>query len=295
GVPRLHGSVPIYSHPNSLGGVSMGAIPYVVFLFPVVRTWLLRIPMLVLAATATTCVLYTGSRTAYVAFFAFGLVWFFMSRRKKRWLIIALVISAVAYPVIPQHYKERFTSITGQEAEGQSKGARTEILRDAWQILLENPAGVGIASFPTVRQQRFGRSQDTHNLYLEVAINLGIQGLVVFLALVACILGACRQAQRRFEDQRKRICDLVMRRDLPPSIRGDLRTHDRDLEFFIAVTQATWGFLFIRLVVGLFGSDLYEIYWWFCAGLAISLLTLAVTTFEKTRFLRAAVEHRGSI
>jgi len=290
GIPRLHGSVPAYGHPNSLGGVSMGAIPYVVYLLPVVRSWFLRIPLLVLGVTATTCVLYTGSRTAYVSFFSFSLAWFLLSRRKRQWLLRAMLIAVIAFPVIPQHYKERFASIGGQEAEGRSKETRIQILSDAWQVFLENPLGVGVASFPVVRQQRFGRMQDTHNLYLEVATNLGGQGVVVFLALVASMLGAYRKSGRRFEDQRRRISDLLHRFEVPDVARRHLSNHDRDLAFLAAVAKATWGFLFIRLVVGFFGMDLYEIYWWFCAGLAISLLTLADTTLRKTEALALATE-----
>ncbi len=293
GIPRLHGSVPIYAHPNSLGGVSMGAIPYVVFLFPVVRAWILRVPLAVLGVTAATCVLYTGSRTAYVSFFAFALVWFFMSQRKKRWLVTATLIAIVAYPMVPGQYKQRFASIAGQEAEGHSKQARLETLRDAWQIVLENPAGVGVASFPEVREHRFGRSQDTHNLYLEVATNLGIQGLAVFVALVACMLAAYRQAWRSFEDQRRRIRDLLGRRDVPQPLCRYLHVHDRDLEFLGATARATWGFLFVRLVVGMFGSDLYEIYWWFCAGLAIIVLTLGVSAWRRTDLLARLIEDHG--
>ena len=48
------------------------------------------------------------------------------------------------------------------------------------------------------------------------------------------------------------------------------------------------GFIFIRLVMGFFGMDLYEVYWWFSAGLAIVLSNLVVITgknmaaFEKS-------------
>ncbi len=41
------------------------------------------------------------------------------------------------------------------------------------------------------------------------------------------------------------------------------RQHDDDLMILSSVAQATAGFVIIRLTLGLFGMDLYEIYWWF--------------------------------
>ena len=52
------------------------------------------------------------------------------------------------------------------------------------------------------------------------------------------------------------------------------RKLDRDLRFCIASARGGGGFIFVRLLLGLFGMDLYEIYWWYGAGLAIVLLNL---------------------
>ena len=84
-------------------------------------------------------------------------------------------------PLIPSGYIERAETIfTQKDKEGNSTGTRKEILRDAWTVFLDNPLGVGVGAFPAVRQQRFGRTQDTHILYLEIGTNLGIQGLIIF-------------------------------------------------------------------------------------------------------------------
>lgn len=65
--------------------------------------------------------------------------------------------------------------------------------------------------------------------------------------------------------------------------------HDRDLGLLIAVSRATGGFIFVRLVLGAFGMDLYEIYWWFGAGIAVALSGMAVTTARRTDFFDAAM------
>ncbi len=276
GVMRLHGAVPIYAHPNSLGGVAIGIIPFVVFLFPVIRGWSYKLMLVPPLLTAGICMLYSGSRTTYVGFFSFMLYWWITSANKLRWLLIAAAVSVAALPIIPDQYVDRFKSIGGEEAEGHSKEMRIVILEDAWQILLDNPAGVGVASFPAVRMKQFGRKQDTHNLYLEVATNLGLQGLAVFVFLIFAMLRALHYAERRFVRLSKLLGKTARGvADAPRGFRKGLESINNDLRFMRAVVLATAGFLYIRLVLGLFGMDLYEVYWWFIAGIAFSSLWIS--------------------
>jgi len=148
---------------------------------------------------------------------------------------------------------------------------------------------VGVASFPAVRKIRFNRSQDTHNLYLEVATNLGVQGFIIFMALVTAMMMAFRRTAFAFRRQRTRLARLVRQEDLTPGARRFIRTHDQDLQLLIASAQAGAGFVLIRLVLGLFGMDLYEIYWWFGAGLAFALSGLVVRTDQRTRAIEQMV------
>lgn len=271
GVMRLHGAVPIYRHPNSLAGIAMGVVPFVAFLFPALRSRIWKLILLLPLMTSLICLLYSGSRTGYVAFFAFLLFWWSQSRRKIRWIVVMVGLCAALYPVIPEQYVERFRSIGGQEAEGNSKEKRIEILEDAVTIFAENPFGVGVASFPAAREARFGRKQDTHNLYLEVATNLGVQGLVVFLLLLTSVLQLLRNVAKALDRDVAALKRYARKKSLPGGRRRAAAAWSRELRFLHALAQATAGFITVRLALGLFGMDLYEVYWWFAAGLAISL------------------------
>lgn len=284
GIQRLHGAVPMYGHPNSLGGVAMGTLPFVVFLFTPVRHWILRLGLLAVSFTSMACVIYSGSRTAYVGLISLVAWQIFQSPRKARYLVIVAILGVITLSVLPQEYIGRFKSIGGQEAEGHSRQKRIEILEDALTILAENPLGIGVASFPAIRRVRFGRSQDTHNLYLEVATNLGIQGFLVFMGLVGVMMASFRHSAHAFKSQRARLIRLVRQKSLPPGAMKHIRKHDQDLAFCYSSAQATAGFILVRLVLGLFGMDLYEIYWWFAAGVALSLGGIVVSTNRKTRF-----------
>ena len=278
GIPRLHGAVPIYKHPNSLAGVAMGVLPFVVFLFPVVQRVWVRALLLLPLMTASVCLLYSGSRTGYVAFLTFLVFWWTQSNHKIRWAGLGLTIALVMFPVLPNEYVERFKSIGGSEAEGNSKEKRIEILEDAFIILGENPMGVGVASFPAVREGRFGRSQDTHNLYLEVATNLGVQGFIVFVFLLTSMWACIRSTRSRLRRLRSNL-ERLLRPGHKPQQHKTYAISNllHDLAFLEATCSAFMGFLFVRLTLGMFGMDLYEPYWWFVAGTTISLAVLSIS------------------
>lgn len=285
GVMRLHGAVPLYGHPNSLGGVALGTLPYVVYLWHEIKPWYMRLGLLASSATAITCIIYSGSRTAYVGIVGLVLWMFYISDRKWRFLVRAAIVGTIVVMIVPQQYIERFESIGGQEKEGKSKETRIEILRDAVTIFAENPLGIGVASFPAKRMERFGREQDTHNLYLEVATNLGIQGFIVFVFLVGSMMRTLRRVAIGVRRQRAVLAKSARGKTLAPAMRREALAHDKNLRLLIAVSHATGGFIFVRLVLGLFGMDLYEIYWWFGAGLTISMSGMAESMLARTRYL----------
>lgn len=285
GIQRLHGAVPLYRHPNSLAGVAMGTLPFVVFLFFHVRHRIFQLGLLATASASMVCVVYSGSRTAYLGLIGFVLFWWSQSQRKGRFLLYLLVVGSAFIAIVPQEYIERFESITGKEKAGNSKGSRILIMQDAITIFIENPLGVGVSSFPAVRIKRFGRFQDTHNLYLEVATNLGIQGFIVFLVLVATMLYEFRRERISFEKQDVLILRVAPLARSQPKVMKMLHEHHRDLGLLSSSAKAAGGFIIIRLVLGFFGMDLYEVYWWFGAGLALVLSGLVVRTERRTKAL----------
>src|SRR5262249_50419028 len=77
---------------------------------------------------------------------------------------------------------------------------------------------------------------------------------------------------------------------LPPG-NERLRSQLDDLKFMHATANALWVFLVIRLVVGAFGMDMYEVYWWFMSGLTIALFNINRIARAKTE---ALVKESGS-
>lgn len=262
GYGRLMGVTGLWAHPNSLGGFAAGNLGLLYYLW---RGEPSRAGRLVLLGTAGACagaVLFTGSRTAYVgALGALAIVWWLNGRRIRDVIAVVLLLAAV-WTVLPAEYKAQFLTlkqidevVEGGENVDSSMAERWEIIQDAYEIFLEHPIlGVGVDAFPTARGEKFGRWLHTHNLYLQVLAELGLIGGIAFAFLIARILGTLKRT------------------------RALLAAHPGASPWLRELAAGVAAFLWTRLIVGTFGMDLYENYWWLAAGLAIVLLRLAVRT-----------------
>lgn len=300
GVPRLHGDTPLFQHPNSLAGLAMGVLPFVYYLYPVVRSKLIRIFLLALTVTSAGCVMYSGSRTAYLGLIVFGIFLLWKSQAKMKFILVASVILCVAVPLIPQSYKLRFnTIITGQDIEGHSIERRKEILNDATKIMKRYPLGVGIAAFPQVRMEMFGRFQDTHNLYLELITNIGIQGFIIFVIFILKMLLTYSKIEQTIHVQLGELTSLLNDNHKDKSWMDRYSQafidHKDDLNLIRAAALAGMGYTIIRLALGLFGMDTYEIYWWIGLGLAVSLFNIHETSNLITNELMADARAHGFV
>lgn len=250
GIPRLHGVTLLYRHPNSLSGLAVGALPFFLFLYRF-QSKFMKLFFIGAIIGLLMIILYTGSRTGYVAtiimFFAILLR---LGLFKFKTILTLIMIVFVALVAIPQDYKGRFgTMFQSEEERGSSANKRIEILEDAWAIAKKYPLGVGVAAFPYVRDIEFNRQQDTHNLYLEILTNIGPFGLIAFFIFISMLFKTNMRSRER----------LLLKKD----------------HFLAELCYIVNLYVLCRLALGLFGMDLYEVYWWFAAGLTIALSKLS--------------------
>lgn len=293
GVMRLHGSTLLYRHPNSFSGMALGTLPFILYLYPLVNKYI-KIFFLVLLVFDLNIILHTGSRTGYVGFIGIVLVFLFRSKKKVTHSIILIIGLLVFMQFAPQQYMNRFRSIyTSPPTDNSpqslydgesSKDKRIEIVEDALIIFKENPLGVGVSAFPLVRAERFGRVQDTHNLYLEIATNLGVQGLVLFGFMILALLRCLHSSRNEFKAQIDSLTFHFSDNNLTDEA-ALLKPHLADLRFMVAVCDSVILFVVLRLILGIFGMDLYEIYWWFSVGLAIAAMHICAVAGKRTDYL----------
>jgi putative inorganic carbon (HCO3(-)) transporter len=130
----------------------------------------------------------TGSRGGFLGFGAMLLVLAAFSVKKHPMFVMAGALVVIcALPLAPSSYWERMASIADNSKDDvQSSQARKALMGQAFDAFMENPlTGVGAGLFKDWNPR--GRSeawQEAHNVWLQVAAELGVFGFAVFFFLV---------------------------------------------------------------------------------------------------------------
>ncbi|WP_338667639.1 O-antigen ligase family protein [Pseudodesulfovibrio methanolicus] len=96
---------------------------------------------------------------------------------------------AIVLAVIPSERLERFNSIFNLEDDYNvtAKGGRLDIWENGLVLFMENPIlGTGLGTFRVAEGSVNGGSawRKAHNTYLEIAVELGLPGLIAFLGMI---------------------------------------------------------------------------------------------------------------
>jgi O-antigen ligase len=186
---RVRGAVGgMFENPNDL------ALNLVTFLAPTLFIIFQdRKPSRRLFAAAIACamlaaIVCTKSRSGFLGLIAMGaVVMYYVSKVKPAIVVAALVAGLMTLPVMPESFWNRMDSImNADEDTSGSRAARVRLLEQGVELFLANPVtGIGAGQFqnydgPGVVE----RWRATHNVWLQVAAELGIFGLAAFTFLV---------------------------------------------------------------------------------------------------------------
>lgn len=203
--PRASGPL---DDPNDLAYVLVAALPLIVAFSP--RSTMARACLIGSAAVITAAAATTFSRGGLIAL-AIALIWVIMRRAvsaKVIWSLLAavcavgLLIAMTAEELVARALSEK-TYIAGENID-------TRLLR--WQaaarMLADAPLfGVGPGGFREHYTSVSRLAEITeptavaHNMYLEVAAELGLLGLIVFVAMIVTAFVASENALRRGADR----------------------------------------------------------------------------------------------
>jgi O-antigen ligase len=199
---RVRGAVGgMFSNPNDL------ALNLVAFLAPASfivleeRKTSHRVFAAGLAVLMLGAIVCTKSRSGFLGLIAMSLTVAYYTARLNPAAVFAVLFSGLAMlPLAPSSFWNRMDSImNAQEDETGSREARLRLLEQGIQVFLANPlTGVGAGQFqnynmPGVTIEKW---RVTHNVWLQVAAELGIFGLVVFVYLVYRAFHSNRAASR---------------------------------------------------------------------------------------------------
>jgi probable O-glycosylation ligase (exosortase A-associated) len=150
----------------------------------------------VAAAALVLCiaaVIVTFSRAGFIALATIFVLWLLAAagRRSLGGMAAALVLALCIWPVLPEGYLDRLSTITNISADttGSAQGRWKDIGVSA-ELVAQNPiTGAGIGQdILALNRMRGPTWRSVHNVYLQYAVDLGIPGLVLFLWLFGASL-----------------------------------------------------------------------------------------------------------
>lgn len=269
---RLYGITGMFDHPNQLGGITAANLSFFYFLMLSHKSKLFKLLFFTLMIVSFRVVMLTQSRTAFLAVVAFGFFAWVFSSHKLRFLLILLFAGIVIWNFTPEQTKDRFRTLGHglevMEADSDdafkgnkelgSMNSRWILFRNSFIIFLENPIfGVGIHNFVSVSGRRWDTWLPTHCLYTEALSEVGLVGTLSFAyVLILAFKNLVRS---------KRILEA-----------------NEDKTFLYQLNMAVYVYLLTRLVVGIFGQDLYRMWWWIAGGFSVVILRIVQNKYLLT-------------
>lgn len=201
-----------YYDANDFATCAVTAMPFGLYVLHAGRRALSRVLAAVGLAVLALGFVYTGSRGGFIALVAVvGFIVLRYTRVPLRWRLsaIALVALMLLGTASDQYWEQMGTILSDVDYNRTDESGRLQIWRRGVGYMLEYPIfGVGPNNFPVAEgtlspfaeRQQWGigvRWNAAHNTFLQVGAELGIPGLVLFVAIVASAFGALRRSARR--------------------------------------------------------------------------------------------------
>ncbi|MGH8414808.1 MAG: O-antigen ligase family protein [Gammaproteobacteria bacterium] len=253
GLHRIVGyDAALTGNPNDLALMLNLILPLTIALFLGTRRNAWRVALLAFICLDVIAIIATFSRGGFIILGVTILVYLWkLFRRRQRGLVFAAMgLLLIAVPLVPGGYVSRLATITNIQADptgsAQARWADTVAAAD---YVLHHPlvgAGAGM-DILALNQMRGVTWTEVHNVYLQYAVELGIPGLLLFLLLFRECFKAAKRAQR---------------------LAGNNQT-------LCLLAEGLWISLLDFAVAGFFYPDAYEFYFYYIAGLAIAVQSVA--------------------
>lgn len=179
--------VSTFENPNVFGEYLIMLIPVAFALFIIAKSFTQRTFTFASLCASVLALVYTWSRGAWLGFIAAMLVLLVIINRKALGAYVFGILAVpLAIPVLPSSVIERFSSIGNMTDSSTSYRvfiweAATNMINDYFV----SGIGIGVDAFQTVYSEYALAGIETaphsHNLYLQILLELGIFGFAVFV------------------------------------------------------------------------------------------------------------------
>jgi len=252
---RLEGSPYDIINPNGLAFVIILSLPLLALVLkPNTAAKGIALGLVVIAMCYA--LVLSASRSGFLGLVVLGVLVAWRSKQRAGYFTAGAVIALISVSLMTDLQRERYVSIFSHSAKGGATAeARITGVLDDFEVSLRRPLfGHGLGTSREANANFHGVDMPSHNLYTEVAEELGYIGLVLMLMLLWSFVRACLTAQR-----------LVAATPMTDSRLRFLHDMARTL---ILVVMVDLFFSFAS-----FGFS--EPYWYFFGGLSVVTARLA--------------------
>lgn len=196
---RLSGAPSDVVNPNGLAFIICSVLPFMYLMAG--ASWKGRVGAIVLTGLCIYTLTLTGSRSGIIGV---GVIFFGIlakSQRKSAWLVCGAVIVILGFPMLPPDMQDRYLSTIGMGVKNADTAeARVTGVLDNFVVALRRPIfGHGLGTSREANANFGEEDQPAHNLYAEVAQELGFIGLVIVLQLLRSIYQGFMECKRTYQ------------------------------------------------------------------------------------------------
>lgn len=222
--PRLAGAI---GEQNRFAQIMLVLVPLGLFRFWGERSTFLRLLALGITAVISVGVVLAFSRGAAVGFILM-LVIMLSLRTIKPYQFGIIILGTILLLLAMPQYNQRLVSIPsaasmfsdepgGEEPDGAIQGRTVEMLAAVY-VFLDHPViGVGPGMFRYYSAEYGNRlgirmlqgNRESHSLYLDIAANHGLLGLICFLAIIYITLRDLIRARHRWLEEHPELANMA--------------------------------------------------------------------------------------
>ena len=199
-----------------------------------------------------TVVLLTQSRGAFLGLvIGFGPPLLARVMKRPSLVVYVLIAGGIAANFVPDtvwHRLAGISKLTSTETVAQadpegSAAQRLEVQKTAWRVFVGHPVlGVGLGCYPQANAlySPVLGYRDTHDTYLNLAAELGVPGLLLWLALVTSVLRHVRRCRRSIAADALSIGTVWIQRAIIGYLVAGLFGSYSGLTLFYLILGALW-------------------------------------------------------
>lgn len=246
---RLGGAPSDVVNPNGLAFIICLVLP---FLYLMARlSWKGLVGAILLASACLYALVLTGSRSGIVGLMVVFIGIVAKAKRRVLWLISAVLVVTVSFPLLSSNMQDRYLSLfgKGEKNAGTAEGRVTGAL-DNFEVVLHRPIfGHGLGTSQEANANFSTDNMPAHNLYIEVAQELGLVGLVLFVVLVKSIYIGFSICKREYNQRNTSV-------------------------FLSKLVDCLQIVLFMNFIFSFASYGLSSYEWYFLGGMSVSMLRL---------------------